>query len=89
MYCKRNNSDQWHGPGTVIGKDEKQVLVRHGGIYVRAHVCWLQYASSLSQSVSTTACGNISNELCSPKKQKSPLDCTSDTEDEPPENDGN
>ena len=41
---KRNNSDKWHGPGTVIGKDGKQILVRHGGVYVRVHTCQLQHA---------------------------------------------
>ena len=30
VYFKRNDDPKWHGPGTVIGKDGKQVLVRHG-----------------------------------------------------------
>ena len=41
VYFKRNGEQRWHGPGTVIGKDGKQVLVRHGVVYVRAHVCRL------------------------------------------------
>ena len=24
VFYKRENSEQWHGPGTVIGQDEKQ-----------------------------------------------------------------
>ena len=41
VYYKRNDSKEWHGPGVVIGKDGKQILVRHGGIYVRVHMCRL------------------------------------------------
>ena len=41
VYYKRNNSHEWHGPGTVIGFDGKQILVKHGGVYVRVHVCRL------------------------------------------------
>ena len=41
VYFKRNGSNEWKGPGTVIGKDGKQVLVKHGGTYVRVHICRL------------------------------------------------
>ena len=30
VFCKRSDSGYWKGPGTVIGHDDKQVLVRHG-----------------------------------------------------------
>ena len=39
MYYKRNDSKKWKGPGTVIGQDSQQVLIKHGGIYVRVHPC--------------------------------------------------
>lgn len=39
VFYKRNGSHEWHGPGIVIGRDGKQVLVRHGGVYVRVHQC--------------------------------------------------
>ena len=35
MFYKRKNSEQWHGPGRVIGEDGKQILVKHGFTYVR------------------------------------------------------
>ena len=41
VYCKRNNSNEYKGPGTVIGQDGQQVLVKHGGSYVRVHPCRL------------------------------------------------
>ena len=48
VYFKRNGEQRWHGPGTVIGRDGKQVLVRHGGVYIRAHICRLaKFPSSL------------------------------------------
>ena len=30
LFYKRSDSGYWKGPGTVIGHDNKQVLVRHG-----------------------------------------------------------
>ena len=41
VYYKRMDSKEWKGPGVIIGKDGKQVLVKHGGIYVRVHPCRL------------------------------------------------
>ena len=32
---KRNDSNQWKGPGTVLGHENKQILVKHGGVYIR------------------------------------------------------
>ena len=39
MYYKRNDSKKWKGPGKVIGQDAQQVLIKHGGVYVRVHPC--------------------------------------------------
>ena len=41
VYYKRLNSRKWNGPGTVLGQDGQQVLVKHGGVYVRVHPCRL------------------------------------------------
>ena len=37
VYYKRNDGQKWHGPGQVIGFNGKQVLVKHGGTFVRVH----------------------------------------------------
>ena len=42
VFYKRNESNEWKGPGIVIGRDGKQVLVKHGGTYVRVHTCRLR-----------------------------------------------
>ena len=41
VFYKRNLCDRWLGPGIVIGSEHKQVLVKHGGTYVRVHPCHL------------------------------------------------
>ena len=37
VYYYRNESKKWHGPGTVIGQIEKQVLIYDKGQLVRVH----------------------------------------------------
>ena len=41
VFYKRNDGHEWRGPGVVIGRDGKQFIVRHGGTFVRVHVCRL------------------------------------------------
>ena len=37
VFYKRNLSNEWRGPASVIVKDGSQILVRHGGNIVRVH----------------------------------------------------
>ena len=46
VYYKRNESERWMGPGTVIGSEAKQVIVKHGGFCVKVHPCRLMHYSS-------------------------------------------
>ena len=46
VYYKRKSSDKWKGPETVIGKENKQILIKHGGYYIRVHPCSLQLISN-------------------------------------------
>ena len=43
VYYWRENSQSCHGPATVVGKDHQQVLLKHGGSYLRVHPCRLQH----------------------------------------------
>ena len=43
VFYKRNDSDKWRGPATVIGEEKYQVFVKHGGIYVRVNPCHLTH----------------------------------------------
>ena len=42
VYYKRPSSDRWMGPGTVVGSENKQVIVKHGGAHYKVHPCRLQ-----------------------------------------------
>ena len=39
LYFKQENSNLWKGPHTVIGRENKQILVKYGETYLRVHVC--------------------------------------------------
>ena len=45
-FYKRVNSKEWEGPAEVIGKDDHQVFVKHGDIFVRIHPCSLRLVSA-------------------------------------------
>ena len=45
VYYKRKDSDKWKGPGKVIGKENKKILVKHGRYYVRVHPYSLELVS--------------------------------------------
>ena len=53
VYYYRNNNSEWHGPAVVIGRDSQQILVKHGGTYIRVHPCRLQalHNQNMSQSL--------------------------------------
>ena len=42
VYYKRKNSKRWRGPGIVIGKDSKQIYVKHGGSCLRVNPCHIR-----------------------------------------------
>lgn len=42
VYYKRDNSNEWRGPGIVIGQVSQQVFIKHGSFHIRVHPCRLQ-----------------------------------------------
>ena len=58
VFYKRNDSKCWKGPGNVLGHDGQQVLIKHGGIYVRVHPCrvMLDRNNQCSQNVIDFQC---------------------------------
>ena len=58
VFYKRNDSKHWKGPGKVLGHDGQQVLIKHGGIYVRVHPChvMLDRNKQCSQTVIDRQC---------------------------------
>ena len=50
VYYKRKDSSKWKGPGTVVGKENKQILIKHGGYLHRVHPCSLQLVNSKEDS---------------------------------------
>ena len=42
VLYKRRDSDEYHGPAVVLGKDSASILLKHGGSYVRVHPCRMQ-----------------------------------------------
>ncbi|KAK3875456.1 hypothetical protein Pcinc_019668 [Petrolisthes cinctipes] len=82
VFYKRNDSHEWHGPGVVIGRDDKQILVRHGGVYVRVHVCRLAHAPEINPAVGG---GISSEEKDDVVKEKPNDDCTQVLVEYPPD----
>ena len=43
VYYWRNDQQECHGPAVVVGQDGKQILLKHGGSYIRVHPCRIQH----------------------------------------------
>ena len=65
VYYRRDN--KWHGPATVVGRDGKQELVRHGGMLYRAHTCRLQNATPDSSAIYADQSKNLNENIGQPK----------------------
>ena len=61
VYFKCANSQEWHGPATVLGQDRRQVLVKSGITYIRVHPCRLQLIARCHSTGSSTLKNDNSN----------------------------
>ena len=57
VYYKKKDSREWRGPGTVIGQDGQQILIKHGSLYVRVHQCRIMLKTSNFDSSSMLSLG--------------------------------
>ena len=39
VYYKRESPNQWKGSESVIGVENRTVMIKHGGSYVKVHPC--------------------------------------------------
>ena len=42
VLYKRDDQQEWKGPGTVLGQDGAVIFIRHGSHYIKAHSCRVQ-----------------------------------------------
>ena len=85
VYYKCEDSNKWKGPGKVIDKEDKQILVKHGGYYIRVHLCSLQLVANIEPNKSEGTPGNNAGEFVDGTDEKNSnnnLIYTSDDESE-------
>ncbi|CAF2215336.1 unnamed protein product [Rotaria magnacalcarata] len=86
VYYKRNNFTEWKGPGTVIGSENQQVLVKHGGTYVRVHPSKLMHATMNAWKheipISSVATDQVEEVKSNEKKVEKMFTDQSDDEDD-------
>lgn len=63
VYYKRDGNNKWKGPGSIIGQDGKIVLIRHGGVLVRASINRVIKAGEEFEADSSKS-GSMMNERC-------------------------
>ena len=83
VLFKRNECERWLGPGTVIGWENKQVLVKHGGAYVRVHPTRLRlYPGNEEKCLNDNQEKNTNNPALSQRKcNETPVQSNSEGED--------
>lgn len=85
VYYKRNESNEWKGPGVVIGQDGAVIFIRHGGILVRVHQCRLKKTSQMEDKIvkvtnNNKLAANTNTSTCSEKDPTYIYDSDSETE---------
>ena len=51
VFYKRDHSSRWQGPAKILGRDSNQVLIKHGGSYLRVHPCRLLSTNTPQEKV--------------------------------------
>ena len=63
VYYQHKDPDMSKGSGKVIGKEDKEILVKHGGYYIRVHPCSLQLVDNIGHNKSEGTPGNNAEEF--------------------------
>ena len=61
VFYKRESDRHWKGKATVLGQDGKQVLLKHGGYYVRCHPCRVALDRDFEESLQNDVNNQIRN----------------------------
>ena len=59
VFYKRDDSNRWRGPATVIGQDGKIVFIRHGSRLLRVALCRIVRVKDSNISDNVENAGNI------------------------------
>ena len=60
--------DAWKVPGTVIGQEGNQILVKHGSVYIRVHPCHLKLKNE-NQTLDKVIDRDVSNQITKEDKE--------------------
>ena len=83
VYFKSDDCPKWRGPGTVLGQDNQQVLVKHDSIYVCVHPCRLRLVNQDSSVIT-----EFSEKIVETNEKKMCLEEDIDSDDDDDSNDG-
>ena len=76
VYYKRKGCNKWKGPAKVLGKDGAQILLKHGGYYIRVHHCRVRLSNDdrISRNVDHSSSADVKDP---------PVYSSSDSDSEP------
>ena len=87
VFYKRPDSQEWRGPGKVIGYDGPVVFVRHGGSLVRVHRCRLRkFEEPLVPESTCDLAPGADGSANKPASEKCELDAHDEEDDHDQEN---
>ena len=79
VFYKRSKTKTWKGPGTVIGFDGQQIVIKHGSFVVRVHSCNVRLKNEYTEGNDLTSGQNKKSENAISHNEKEDI---SDTEED-------
>ena len=83
VYYKRFDTRCWRDPAIVLGKDRQQVLLKHGGYYIRVHPYQLRLVREFISPVGSSA-GDPTRKTATSESDQSHLNAALPTLPPPP-----